>query len=201
MELHVNEGYESVAEVLQKALNQTQSGKGKDRHANDEAFENQKIMQGARTCGLGGPSFQVSKKITEAQRQAEEGDYQGAYANIEGAIIYAVAQYLRTEELEKEHADEAEKEYFNEADVVEDFAWENLLRDMEAKRHIGDARNYLYGGTRRYTETQVGKKVLCSYCPAKFTTSNIFTVYCPNCTTKLDPLKKSPTTGRNMAKL
>lgn len=102
MEFQVKDGYECVAKVLQRALDQTQSGKGKERHATAEPFEDQKIMHGARFCGLASMSFQVFKKITEAQRQAEGGDYTGAYVNIEGAIIYAVAQFIRTEEMEKQ---------------------------------------------------------------------------------------------------
>jgi len=98
--LQPKEGYEDVAEVLDRALAQTQSGKGKERHATGEPFQEQEIMQGARRCGLGAPVFQIRKKSLEAQRLAYNGDYERAMADILGVIIYAVAEYLRVEEMQ-----------------------------------------------------------------------------------------------------
>jgi len=116
MEFYVEPGYEKVASVLQQALEQTQSGKGKERHATVEPFTDQKIMHGARLCGLAGMSYQVFKKVTEAQRQAEGGNFKGAYSNLQGAIIYAAAQYIRTMEMEEES--EGSQEESQEESVV-----------------------------------------------------------------------------------
>jgi len=106
MKLYVEPGYESVADVLRLALEQTQGGKGKERHASGEPFEDQEIMHNARKCGLGSPVGQVRKKVLEAERLAYEGDYERAKNNILGAINYAVAEFLRVDEMEEECFDE-----------------------------------------------------------------------------------------------
>ena len=94
-------GYEDVAEVLDWALSQTQSGKGKQRHATNEAFKDQEIMQNCRKCGMGAMTHQIRKKCLEAQRLAENGEYEKAMADVLGDIIYSVALYLRIVELKE----------------------------------------------------------------------------------------------------
>jgi len=98
----VNPGYEPVLDVLIQALDQTQSGKGKERHASDNPFLEQEIMNGARCCGLGSMIFQVRKKALEAERLAYNGEFQKAKTDTLGSIIYDVALYLRIEEMENE---------------------------------------------------------------------------------------------------
>lgn len=141
-ELEVNEGYECLVDVLQKSLNQAQAGKGIQRHVSAHTnFENQKIMQGARACGLGGMSYQVYKKATEAQRQAEEGDYNGAYSNLKGVIVYAAAQFLRTKEMEVENYKSPNPEkhlYFKktDAETVECELCRNVFTGVEVSYGI-----------------------------------------------------------------
>ena len=103
MDLYVEPGYETVADVLRFALDQTQSGKGKERHASDEPFEHQEIMDGARKCGPEAMAFQVRKKALEAVRLVNNGEYEKSKADILGAIIYAAAEYLRVEEMRAEN--------------------------------------------------------------------------------------------------
>lgn len=88
--LTVLPGYESLASVLDEALAQAQSGKGKERHASGEAFEDQQICEIAARTGDGGPIFQLVKKAYESQRlEGERGD-----AELLGTINYAVAAIL-----------------------------------------------------------------------------------------------------------
>lgn len=88
-------GYESLADILQDALDQSQKGKGKKRHARGEPFRDQQICQGARKHGLGAMSYQVEKKINEAKRLFEEyADFGEAEKDILGAVVYAAAMLL-----------------------------------------------------------------------------------------------------------
>jgi hypothetical protein len=83
--------YASLMRVLMLAYEQASKGKGKERHANDEPFENQFICAMTRFSGLGFPCGQASKKLVEATRT-------GSLADVLGAINYAAAQYIVMEE-------------------------------------------------------------------------------------------------------
>jgi hypothetical protein len=87
-------GYEPLASILQEALDQAQTGKGKERHATDEPFAQQEICNGARLCGLGAMAFQVRKKILEAVRLIERNGVEAGAPDILGAINYAAAMLL-----------------------------------------------------------------------------------------------------------
>lgn len=88
---NVNPGYESLFAVLTDALNQAQNGKGKERHAkDDEPFERQKICEITRRVGLGGPLFQVCKKVIEGQKLGGER----GVAELLGAINYLAAAVI-----------------------------------------------------------------------------------------------------------
>jgi hypothetical protein len=92
--MRIEPGYESLAEILQEALDQAQSGKGKERHANAEPFTQQEICNGARLCGLGAMAFQVRKKTLEAIRLIERGGAENGAPDILGAIVYAAAMLI-----------------------------------------------------------------------------------------------------------
>lgn len=86
-------GYELLAKVLQGAYNQAALGKGKERHANDLPFHEQKML--SITHQLGSPiglAYQVIKKVEEAlglptvERQVSE--LYGAINYTAGIIIY-----------------------------------------------------------------------------------------------------------------
>jgi hypothetical protein len=84
-------GYASLAEVLDMALEQAQSGKGKERHAEkDQAFSNQLICQLTRTEGHGFSRGQAIKKIDEAKRL----DAKAAVRELLGAINYIAADII-----------------------------------------------------------------------------------------------------------
>lgn len=90
--LPVVPGYEQLAAVLDEALVQAQTGKGRDRHSSGEPFHDQQIVQlgewmGASTAFAIG---QACKKSLESTRL----DPDRARAELLGAINYLAAAVL-----------------------------------------------------------------------------------------------------------
>lgn len=85
-------GYEQLAAVLDAALAQAQSGKGKERHAGEgEAFHDQQIVQLCEWMGsTQGDVFQAAKKAIESTRLPDDR----AEAELLGAINYLAAAVL-----------------------------------------------------------------------------------------------------------
>lgn len=98
MTINAPEGYESLARVLQEALDQAAAGKGKERHANEgEAFEDQQIVQLGEW--LGSNHFQLgqaAKKLLESARLPPDR----ARREILGAINYAAAAVIQQDRLD-----------------------------------------------------------------------------------------------------
>lgn len=93
MRLEVKPGYESLANVLDAALDQTQTGKGIERHTyGQEAFSDQGIMEIDRRLvgGGAGQLFQAVKKIYESRRLSLEAER----AELLGAIVYVAARVV-----------------------------------------------------------------------------------------------------------
>jgi hypothetical protein len=85
----VNDKYDSLKQILDKAFAQASEGKGKERHANDKAFDDQPIMwieEHFKSYQLG----QSVKKIHESQNLPTER----AIAELCGAINYLAAHIL-----------------------------------------------------------------------------------------------------------
>lgn len=93
-------GYEPLARVLTEAYDQAAKGKGKKRHANDQPFHKQPIMQIARMVGIGGHSYQICKKAQEAKTMADRNDFEAARQEFLGVIVYAAAAFLLIDEME-----------------------------------------------------------------------------------------------------
>lgn len=87
-------GYGPLATVLQQALDQAQSGKGKERHANDKPFLKQPIMEIGRMVGLGYQTGQAMKKAQEAVGMHDRGEPDRAAAELLGAINYLAAAIM-----------------------------------------------------------------------------------------------------------
>lgn len=82
--------YKSLKEVLDRALDQAANGKGKERHANNDAFEDQVMCYLASQLGPAGPIFQACKKAIEANRlphPASVNELLGAINYLAGAVI------------------------------------------------------------------------------------------------------------------
>lgn len=86
--------YEELARVLNTAYQQAANGKGKERHAEGEPFEEQIICEVARRVGLGYTSGQAVKKIYESKRLPKDA----AIAELLGAINYIAANIIVLEE-------------------------------------------------------------------------------------------------------
>lgn len=84
-------GYEELAEELQRALDQSQRGKGVERHANSKPFTQQPLMEISRMTGPGGAAYQAMKKTQEALGMYTRDEHDRAIAELHGAIIYAAA--------------------------------------------------------------------------------------------------------------
>jgi fructoselysine-6-P-deglycase FrlB-like protein len=94
----LNPKYVELDAVLRKAYNQAASGKGRERHANDQFFEDQSLMVIGRQVGLGFPLGQALKKITELHGMQRRGESESAQTEILGAIVYLCSAYLLIEE-------------------------------------------------------------------------------------------------------
>ena len=89
----LDEDYRSLAGVLVDAYHQAQSGKGKERHANGLAFENQPMQTISGMLGSDkGMAYQACKKIVEATNMqslpAFEREILGAINYLAGMIIF-----------------------------------------------------------------------------------------------------------------
>ncbi len=96
-------GYEPLARVLGLAYDQSAKGKGKERHANENPFLKQPIMEIGRMLGstADGEFYQVIKKVQEASNMVARGNASAAKAELLGAIVYSAAAYLLIEESEQ----------------------------------------------------------------------------------------------------
>lgn len=87
--------YSRLESVLAAAYQHAATGKGLERHACGEPFEEQKICGLARYQGsIDGPVFQAAKKAIEAKRLPRER----AVAELLGAINYLAAAVILIED-------------------------------------------------------------------------------------------------------
>ena len=108
--------YRLLASVLIDALNQAQNGKGKERHACGEPFEQQEICQNTRAVGFGYPLGQARKKAREAKRLLETIGKDAAIAECLGAINYLAAAVIVMEEQSVNETDFVKNDAGQEAD-------------------------------------------------------------------------------------
>ena len=87
-------GYEKLFNVFANALHQAARGKGRERHATDEPFEQQQMCRITRAVGLGYPIGQATKKAEESMRLGKAGPFEilGALNFLAGAFIVMVEQ-------------------------------------------------------------------------------------------------------------
>lgn len=91
----VNEGYESLHRILMLALDQAQNGKGMERHADGNRFENQPICVIGRRKGYGFTEGQVWKKILEVDNLPT---VEAKIREMLSIIVYAAADVILLEE-------------------------------------------------------------------------------------------------------
>lgn len=85
------EGYQCLADVLQRAHNQAAYGKGAERHANGKPYDRQPMQDLIRLHGVGFATGQASKKSGEAlglpTTERKVAELLGAINYLAGAII------------------------------------------------------------------------------------------------------------------
>lgn len=86
-------GYDELARVLDAALEQAQSGKGKERHGmSGDRWVDQKIHTIPQSQGhVGGLVYQVSKKALECEFMLRQGQVAQGYKEALGVVVYAAA--------------------------------------------------------------------------------------------------------------
>lgn len=98
-------GYNKLARALEGAFRQAADGKGKERHADDKPFEDQKILTITRLVE-GSPVapllYQVAKKAIETARMEPAA----AIRELRGCINYAAAAIIRMEEIQGDATDD-----------------------------------------------------------------------------------------------
>lgn len=95
--------YAPLRRVLNEAFEQSASGKGKTRHANDRPFDRQPILEIGRMVGPGFHTGQVCKKSQEAMGMLARGEWEASIAELYGAIVYAAAAVLTIEEMAEDY--------------------------------------------------------------------------------------------------
>lgn len=85
------EHYRKLRDILDAAYHQAASGKGKERHATDNAWQDQPIGQIGRMVGPGFNSGQAIKKLTEAMGMLKRGERDAAIREVLGAIVYSAS--------------------------------------------------------------------------------------------------------------
>jgi len=84
-------GYGDLHAILQDAFDQSASGKGRERHANDKPFDRQPIMEIGRMVGPGYAIGQAMKKLQEAMTMQSRDQHDAADRELLGSIVYAAA--------------------------------------------------------------------------------------------------------------
>jgi hypothetical protein len=88
-------GYERLVSVLKMAHDQAAGGKGKERHANDKPFHEQRMLSISHELGSPyGMAYQACKKISEG---LQLGNFERTVAELLGAINYTagIVVYLQ----------------------------------------------------------------------------------------------------------
>lgn len=82
--------YHSLAKALKDAYNQAAIGKGKERHADNQRFDEQPMFHHIANHGVGFATGQADKKATEAHGLPHDA----ARKELLGAIVYLAAAYI-----------------------------------------------------------------------------------------------------------
>lgn len=103
--MYVKPGYTFIFDILKRAMERVQTGKGHERHSQDapDDFLNQDMMTIAREEGIGYLRGQLKKKLREAGRIQDMHRSINEYLD---CIIYVVGIILLKEETERQDVEE-----------------------------------------------------------------------------------------------
>jgi hypothetical protein len=94
-----DDGYDSLRGIYAMALEQAQGGKGKERHANGQPFDQQPICQGGRRFGPGCLIYQAWKKAHETPvLLTMDNGKERAIRELLGVMNYAAAAIIVLQE-------------------------------------------------------------------------------------------------------
>ena len=94
-----DDGYDSLRAIYAMALEQAQGGKGRERHANGQPFDQQPICQGGRRFGAGCLIYQAWKKAHETPVLMNmDNGTERAIRELLGVINYAAAAIIVLQE-------------------------------------------------------------------------------------------------------
>jgi len=119
-QMNVKDDYLHIAQILAEALDQSQDGKGHERHAHsvdgegDVPFSEQPIMVLGKTFGIGFDLGQAAKKLHEAMHLPAER----ARKEILGAIVYAAAAAVLIEDTDATVADDIIDDIMNDGPIA-----------------------------------------------------------------------------------
>jgi hypothetical protein len=88
----VTSEYQSLSTVLDEALAQAQSGKGKERHSCGEPFEDQQICQIQRWQGS--PDYATGQAVKKCLEISKLPDTEAKIRELLGAINYIAAAVI-----------------------------------------------------------------------------------------------------------
>ena len=135
--MNENPNYSLLREVLERAYAQSESGKGKERHANDKAFERQPILEIGRMVGPGYEIGQAMKKGQEAFGMFTRLDFDRAVAELLGAIVYAAGAIVLIEEISRDNAAKAKPaDTAKQAGAARENDPAQRLRDLASGRPV-----------------------------------------------------------------
>lgn len=97
-----DDGYDILRDVYAAAVEQAAGGKGRERHANGEPFNEQTILQTIRAHGIGFGTGQAEKKARESHKLLELSGPERAQHELLGAMNYLGATYIRLGEMAKD---------------------------------------------------------------------------------------------------
>lgn len=97
-----DDGYDILRDVFAAAVDQAAGGKGRERHASGEPFDEQTILQTVRAHGLGFATGQAEKKARESHKLLEMSGPERAQHELLGAMNYLAAAHIRLGEMIEE---------------------------------------------------------------------------------------------------
>jgi hypothetical protein len=95
-------GYDILHRIFHRAIDQAAFGKGKERHASGEPFEEQPICVVGRWVGIGAPLGQAIKKSRESFRLLQIKGPDAAIFELLGAMNWLAAAVIILEEIKRE---------------------------------------------------------------------------------------------------
>ena len=105
------QGYEQLESILNEALEQAAAGKGKERHANERAFEDQPMQLISKLLDDNhGLAFQAIKKVQESLRLPDDR----AIRELLGAINYIAGMVIFLREAAKNEVPNSDAETLTE---------------------------------------------------------------------------------------